>query len=154
MKQISGILQTDYLQELERTPSVLERDWREWLAERNHDPDAIEVLAQYADALFQAGVDLTDLDLIDAITGHLWYLEEAISIALSKKDLDNPTAYLIKMLCRGQRMWKHQEVRTRSRLPVYTAADWQPEYSPPPPGYFESVKQMLQSQRKIPNNLS
>lgn len=151
MKQIGEILQTDYCQEGERRLPVIERDWHKWLGDRNHDPDAIEVLAHYADALFRVGVDLTDFDLIDTITGHLWYLEEAILLTLSKKDLDNATGYLIEALRSQRRMWKDHSVRTQSRLSVYTAADWQPELSPPPPGYFESVKQMLQSKRNNPS---
>lgn len=148
MKKISEIFQTDYLQEAERIPSVVERDWQQWLADHNHDPDAIEVLADYADALIRARVDLTNFELIDTITGHLWYLEDAILITLSKKDLDDATAYLIEVLRSQRRNWKHHSVRRKPHLPVYTAADWQPESSPPPPGYFESVNRMLQSKRK------
>ena len=151
MKQIGEILQTDYCQEGERRLPVIERDWHKWLGDRNHDPDAIEVLAHYADALFRVGVDLTDFDLIDTITGHLWYLEEAILLTLSKKDLDNATGYLIEALRSQRRMWKDHSVRTQSRLSVYTATDWQPELTSPPPGYFESVKQMLQSKRNNPS---
>lgn len=151
MKHIGEILKTDYSQERERTPPVTERDWHKWLSDRNHDPDAIEVLAHYADALFQAGVDLSDYDLIDTITGHLWYLEDAILITLSQKDLENATGYLIAALRNQGSLRKHHGARTRPRLPVYTAADWQRESSPPPPGYFESVKQMLQSKRKNPS---
>jgi hypothetical protein len=147
LKQIGEIFQTDYLQELGRAPLDAERDWHQWLDDHNHDPDAIEVLAHYASALFRVGVDLSNFDLIDTITGHLWYLEDAILITLSKKDLDDPTAYLIKALRSQWKIWKHRSVRTEPRLQVYTAADWQPESSPPPPGYFESVKQMLQSKR-------
>ncbi len=147
MKQIGEIFQTDYLQELGRAPLDAERDWYRWLNDHNHDPDAIEVLAHYANALFQAGVDLSNFDLIDTITGHLWYLEDAILITLSKKDLDDATAYLIKALRSQRKIWKHRSLRTEPRLQVYTSADWQPESSPPPPGYFESVKQMLQSKR-------
>ncbi len=147
MKNIGEIFQTDYCQEPERLPSDVERDWFQWLAEHNHDPDAIDVLVQYADALLQAGVDLTNFDLIETITGHLWYLEEAILNTLSKKNLDNATAYLIKALRSQGRMGKHQGVRTQPRLPIYTAANWNPEPSPPPPGYFESVKQMLNKRK-------
>ncbi len=147
MKNIGEIFQTDYLQERERTPLDVERNWHKWLEERNHDPDAIEVLAQYADALVRAGVDLTNFDLIDTITGHLWYLEDAILFTLSKKHLNDATGYLIEALRSQGRMWKHQAVRTQPYLPIYTAADRQSESSPPPPGYFESVKQMLQSKR-------
>lgn len=148
MKHIGEILKTDYCQERERTPPVSERDWHKWLGSRNHDPDAIEVLAHYADVLFRAGVDLTDFDLIDAITGYFWYLEDAILVTLSQKDLDNATGYFIEALRSQESLRKYQDVRTKPRLPVYTAADWQRESSPPPPGYFESVKQMLQRNRK------
>ena len=103
MKQLGEIFQTDYLQELARTPPTVERNWHQWLEEHNHDPDAIEVLAQYADALFKAGVDLTDFELIDTIIGHIWYLEAAILVTLSKKELDNATAYLVKALRRQAR---------------------------------------------------
>lgn len=145
MKSISEILQSDYLQDIERQFTVVERDWHQWLSDRDHDPDAIEVLSHYAARLVLAGVDLSNFELIDTITSHIWYLESAILDTIYQKNLDNATGYLIQALHRRAR--RRQSERTRSRLPIYRASDRQPEPSPPPPGYFESVKQMLHSKR-------
>jgi len=98
LKQILDIFRSDYTLEPDRLPPVSEQDWHQWLEKRHHDPDTIEVLAHYAAALFRAGVDLTNLDLIDTINGHLWHLEDAILITLSKKDLENATWYMIQVL--------------------------------------------------------
>ncbi|HAA32538.1 MAG TPA: hypothetical protein DCE56_38585 [Cyanobacteria bacterium UBA8553] len=88
MESLKNILQTDIFQEPVRTGEVVERDWFPWLIDSGYPDYLAEVLYLYAQRLYDVGVRLTDLDLMECIEGHSLVLEDAISAVLKKTNID------------------------------------------------------------------
>jgi hypothetical protein len=88
METLKNILQTDIFQEPVRTGEVVERDWFPWLIDNGYPDYLAEVLCLYAQSLYDIGVRLTDLDLMECIEGHSLVLEDAIRAVSKRTNLD------------------------------------------------------------------
>ncbi len=92
METLKNILQTDIFQETARTGEVVERDWFSWLIDNGYPDYLAEVLYLYCQRLYEVGVHLTDIDLMESIEGHSLVLEDAIRAVLNKTNLDPEVA--------------------------------------------------------------
>lgn len=88
METLKNILQTDIFQEPVRTGEVVERDWFPWLINKGYPDYLAEVLCLYSQRLYDIGVHLTDLDLMECMEGHSLVLEDAIRAVLKRTNLD------------------------------------------------------------------
>ena len=110
METLKNILQTDIFQEPVRTGEVVERDWFPWLIDNGYPDYLAEVLCLYAQSLYDIGVRLTDLDLMECIEGHSLVLEDAIRAVIKRTNLDPELAtncLMFELRKQWQRFCRH-----------------------------------------------
>lgn len=105
METLKHILQTDIFQESVRTGEVVERDWFPWLIDNGYPDYLAEVLCLYAQRLYDIGVCLTDLDLMECIEGHSLVLEDAICTVLKITNLE-PQLATNCLICELKKQWQ------------------------------------------------